>query len=146
DAAAGPATAARAALKLSPEAAARQHLGLVSEFYRLQAVDVAEAPLRSIHDTGRGGIIATFTQSVGGVDVFRDEVKVLMDRNLALLAVSGYIPSRELVARTGTPVFTVTAEGALATALGDFAGTPANAGAMRFAKPREGGYLEYDVS
>ena len=105
-----------AALRPAPssiEADARRHLGLVSGYYSLQAVDVAEAPLRAIHDTGHGGIVATFTQRVDGIDVFRDEVKVLLDRDHSLLAVSGYIPSRGLAARAGTPVFKLAADRAL---------------------------------
>jgi hypothetical protein len=140
------ASAARAAARPTAEAAARAHLGEVSGFYRLQAADVAGAPLRYVHDIGRGGIIAAFNQSVDGIDVFRDEVKVLMDRNLELIAVSGYIPSRELVARTGTPVFKLSAEHALNLALDDFAGRPTGGQPPRFTQALEGGYLQYDVS
>jgi hypothetical protein len=144
--AAGGQNAARAAGKVSAEAAARQHLGLVSGFYRLQSSDVAEAPLRYVHDTGRGGIIVAFDQRVAGVDVFRDEVKVLMDRNLELLAVSGYIPSRELLARAGTPEWKLPAERALQVALDDFAGQPTGPQGPRPAGAGEGGYLRFDVS
>ena len=136
-----------AALRPAPssiEADARRHLGLVSGYYSLQAVDVAEAPLRAIHDTGHGGIVATFTQRVDGIDVFRDEVKVLMDRDHSLLAVSGYIPSRGLAARAGT-VFKLAADRALDAALADFAGQAPAAGA-RFVEPAEGGYERWDVS
>ena len=132
-------------LPSSIEADARRHLGLVSGFYGLQAVDVAEAPLRSIHDTGHGGIVATFTQTVDGIDVFRDEVKVLMGRDHALLAVTGYIPSRGLVAKAGTPVFALTAGTALAAALSDFSGQPSST-AARFVESAEGGYERWDVS
>ena len=137
---------ARSAVKPTAEAAARQHLDLVSGYYRLQAADVAEAPLRDVHDTGRGGIIATFTQRVGGIDVFRDEVKVLMDRELSLVAVAGYIPSRELIARSGAPVFKLTPDAALQVALDDFAGRVTSAKAVQFTHTSEGGYLHYDVS
>jgi hypothetical protein len=111
----------------------------------LQAVDVAEAPLRSIHDTGHGGIVATFTQTVDGIDVFRDEVKVLMDRDHTLLAVTGYIPSRGLVAKAGTPVVRARAGTALAAALSDFSGQ-ASSTAARFVESAEGGYERWDVS
>lgn len=137
---------ARLAVRPTAEAAARAHLNRVAGFYRLQAADVAEAPLRSLHDTGRGGIIATFTQRIDGIDVFRDEVKVLMDRDLSLVAVAGYIPSRELVARTGAPVFKLTPDAALAAALADFTGAAPAAQGVRFTRTAEGGYLHYDVS
>src|SRR5262245_7665565 len=119
------------------EADARQHLGLLADLYRLQAVDVADAPLRYVHDTGTGGLVAAFTQQVEGIDVFRDEVKVLMDRDHQLLAVSGYIPGRDLVAKTGVPQFTIDAPRALDVALSDFSGRPSAAGA-RALGPAEG--------
>ena len=129
----------------SVEADARRHLGLVSGFYGLQAADVAEAPLRYIHDTGHGGILVAFRQAVGGIDVFRDEVKVLMDRGHSLLAVSGYIPSRGLVAKAGPPAFRLAAERALDIALADFSGQGTAAGA-RLLGAAEGGYERWDVS
>ena len=146
-----PGAAALRPLKSTIEADARRHLGLVSGFYGLQAVEAAEVPLRSIHDTGHGGIVATFGQAIDGIDVFRDEVKVLMDRDHALLAVTGYIPSRGLVAKAGTPVdpaapgAPLAADRALAAALSDFAGQ-ATASAARFVEPAEGGYERWDVS
>ena len=139
-----PATALRPA-RTSIEADARRHLGLVSGFYALQAVDVAEATLRSIHDTGHGGIVASFTQSVDGIDVFRDEVKVLMARDHSLIAVSGYIPSRGLAAKLGAPKFKLAAERVLDIALSDFSGR-ATANAARFAEPAAGGYERWDIS
>src|SRR5262249_32781843 len=76
-----PATTATRPARQSVEASARAQLGRVAAFYRLGAADVADAPLRYVHDTGRGGIVAAFRQSVHGIDVFRDEMKVLMDRD-----------------------------------------------------------------
>ena len=134
------------AVKPSAEAAARQHLNMIAGYYRLQAGDVAEAPLRYVHDTGRGGIIAAFTQQIAGVDVFRDEVKVLMDRELSLVAVSGYIPSRELIARSGAPVFKLEPDAALQAALDDFSGSVTSAKGLQPIQTSEGGYLHYDVS
>ena len=129
----------------SAEADARRHLGLVSGYYGLQAVDVAEAPVRYVHDTGHGGIVVAFTQTVGGIDVFRDEVKVLMQRDHSLLAVSGYIPSRGLVAKTGPLTFKLAADRALSLALADFSGRPGAAGG-RIVEAGEGGYERWDVS
>src|SRR5262245_12797014 len=137
----GPPGALRA--RSSVEADARRHLGLLADYYRLQAVDVAEAPLRYIHDTGASGVLAAFTQTVHGIDVFRDEVRVLMDRDHQLVAVSGYIPSRDLVARVGEPAFRIDPARALDVALADFSGRAATGGA-RFVAPAEGGYERWD--
>ncbi len=142
------ATASQAArpARSTAEVAARRHLARVAGYYRLQALDVAEAPLRYVHDTGRGGVLVAFRQSVDGIEVFRDEMKLLLDRDHELVAVSGYIPSRSLVSRTSRPEFRLPAERALRLALADFTGQLAGAGAIRPSGPAEGGYLLYDVS
>ena len=81
---------------MTAEGAARAHLQSVADSYRLTSDDVAGASLRSMHNTGKGAIIATFSQSVGGIPVFRNEVKVVMGQDLRLVAVSGYLAPSEL--------------------------------------------------
>ena len=81
---------------MTAENAARAHLQSVADNYRLTRDDVAGANLRSMHNTGKGAIIATFTQSVGGITVFRNEIKVVMGQDLRLVAVSGYLAPSEL--------------------------------------------------
>ncbi|WP_158625784.1 myxosortase-dependent M36 family metallopeptidase [Corallococcus carmarthensis] len=81
---------------MTAESAARAHLQAVADNYRLTRDDVAGASLRSMHNTGKGAIIATFNQSVGGIPVFRNEIKVVMGQDLRLVAVSGYLAPSEL--------------------------------------------------
>jgi large repetitive protein len=73
------------------ESAARSHLGSFATRYRLNKSDIAAAKVAAIHDTGKGAIIVKFKQTVGGIEVFRDEVNVIMNRNLQLVALSGYL-------------------------------------------------------
>ena len=142
-----PASAAAARpTKLSAEASARRHLGEVAGYYRLQSEDVLQAPMRYVHDTGRGGVVVAFHQSVGGIEVFRDEVRVLMDRQHQLVAVSGYIPSRAKLARSGKLEFPLGAERAVRIALEDFTGRPASESGIRHDSDAEGGYVRYDVA
>jgi len=110
-----------AAAPTSRAAAARTFLGNVAPLYGLDARDVREAPLRHLHDTGRGGVIAAFTQRVNGVDVFRDELKVLMDRSGRMLAATGSIPSQAALGRAPL-AFALRASDAVGKALDDFAG------------------------
>lgn len=79
------------ALGLSAEQAARRYLFAHAPLYRFEPARLAEARLLGLHDTGVGAIIATFGGSQGGVRVFRDELKVVMDRELRLVALSGYL-------------------------------------------------------
>ncbi|MEY4374005.1 MAG: hypothetical protein RL760_171, partial [Candidatus Eisenbacteria bacterium] len=133
------------AVKPSIEGAARRHLGLVSDFYGLKPTDTATAPVRWLHDTGSGGLIVAFKQQVDGIEVFRDEVKVLMDRDLSLVAVSGYIPGQDLVQAAQGSAFTLSPEAALTIGLEDFAGAKVPAG-LRAAGKADGGYELYDAA
>jgi large repetitive protein len=101
-----------------PRRAARRHLERLAPVYRLAGSDVDSAKVASVHDTGRGGIIVTLRQTVGGVPVYREEANVLMTRDLGLVGVSGYLaPVDSLVAP-----FTLDARDAVASAAGDLLG------------------------
>lgn len=78
------------------ESVARGHLNRFAELYGLSESDVVAAPLAHTHDTGEGAIVVKMRQQIGGIDVFRDEVNVIMNRNYDLLAISGYIPGSSL--------------------------------------------------
>ncbi len=77
---------------LSPSQAARRYLLTHAELYRGESTRWAEAQISSLHDLGDGSaIIVTFQQRIGGVRVFRDELKVIMNSKLELIALSGYL-------------------------------------------------------
>ncbi|RYZ42805.1 MAG: hypothetical protein EOO71_06400 [Myxococcaceae bacterium] len=81
---------------MTAESAARAHLQTVADSYRLSRDDVSGATLRAVHNTGTGPIIATFHQTVGGIPVFRNEIKVIMGQDMRLVAVSGYLAPSDL--------------------------------------------------
>lgn len=128
------------------ETAAREHLTRFAPWYRLGAADVKSATLRQVHDTGSGGVIATFTQSVDGIEVYGDAVKVLMDRQLGLLAISGNIPSAAEGKRVGARAFAHSATEALATALADFTGSAVGSSEFKPGPAAEGGYDTWSVA
>src|SRR4029434_5723781 len=68
----------------TPEQAARTHLKEYGRLYRLTDDDVQSAVLGAVHDTGGGGIIVSMHQKVGGLEVFRNEIRILMNRDLEL--------------------------------------------------------------
>ena len=135
----GPPTAAGGSI----DQAARAHVARIAPLYRLDAGDVAAARLRKVHDTGQGGIIATFDQVVDGVEVFRDELKLLMNRDRELIAASGYIPSRGLVTRSSARSFRLGAPAAIAAALQDFSGAVVSPANLRRDGVLSGGYESY---
>ncbi|WP_437274336.1 M36 family metallopeptidase [Sorangium sp. So ce375] len=78
-----------AATHATPEAAARWYVQRYARLYGLPQAALDTAVVRHVHDTGRGGIVVTLGQDVDGVPVFRSEIKVLMKRDLALVAIAG---------------------------------------------------------
>ena len=132
--------------RLMPEQAARTKLAALAPLYNLEASDVDGAAIRYIHDTGRGGVIVAFRQVVGGVDVFRDELKLMMDRDNNLIAASGYIASKGELGKSGVASFRLQESQAIAAALADYADGAVNAGAIQPAGQGDGGYLKFDAS
>ncbi len=133
-----------------PEAAARRHLESYASLYALGARDIASARLAHVHNTGRGAVIAKFRQEIDGVEVFRDELGVVMDRQLRVIALSGYLPSSSLAA-AGRWHVELGAEEAIARALSDFAGVAIAADAVTVDwRPRRvhsrGGYGYYTLA
>ena len=74
---------------LTPEQAARAHLAAHAPRYGLTVAALSTAVVTRVLDVGRGGVIVVLRQRVGGVDLFHADVKVLMDRSLALVAIGG---------------------------------------------------------
>ncbi|WP_434417116.1 hypothetical protein [Nannocystis pusilla] len=72
----------------SPEQAARYHLERLRPLYAVPRAALAGVRLVHVHDTGRGGIVVILRPTVAGVDVMHSDVKVLLDRDLGLRAIS----------------------------------------------------------
>ena len=68
-------------------AAAAAHYFL--EQHALDSAAMDTARVLKTHDTGRGPIVVTFRQRIGDVDVFHSDAKVLLARDLSLVAIAG---------------------------------------------------------
>ena len=110
-----------AVLGFTPEAAARFHLSSHADRYGLTPAALATAELKEVHDTGRGGILVSFTQRVSGVALFHHDVKVMMDRSLGLVAIGGSLHPAA-VARAKVNAFSIEGVKAVSIALGDLHG------------------------
>jgi hypothetical protein len=75
------------------EAAARAHLGRYADIYGLAATDVSSAVLSFVFNTGKGPIVVKFHQQIGGIEIFREEINILMNQKLEAVALGGYISS-----------------------------------------------------
>jgi len=124
---------------------ARTHLGRVASLYGLSARDVAAARVAQTHDTGRGAIIVEFRQEIDGIEVFRDEMSVLMDRNLESIAVAGSIvPATRDVSGGARSLSHLRPEEAVAAALIDRTeGEPVSAGDLSYTGEWRGSYTYY---
>ncbi|HEY8560690.1 MAG TPA: M36 family metallopeptidase [Pyrinomonadaceae bacterium] len=111
------------------ESAARAHLGRFAARYRLNKTDVATAKLAAVHDTGKGAIVVKFKQRLNGVEVFRDEVNVIMNRDLRLVALSGYLTGDRV--GESLPDFNLQPADALAAAVQDLTGAPIDASLLQ---------------
>src|SRR5436309_971658 len=83
--------------------------------------------------------------AVGGIEVFRDEMKLLMDRNLELVAVSGYVPSSGLRASGAAPAFQLSSAQAIDAAVRDFSDGTANATSARRLGSAPGGFERFQM-
>lgn len=139
-----PASSRAAASRVRPQRtadqAARAHLSGLAPLYRLGRGDVEGAKLRHVHDTGRGAVIASYRQEIGGIEVFLDEFRVCMSRDFELVSVSGYLPARRAAPADAQAVFRVSGARAVALALRDYAELTAEPADVFATGTAEGGY------
>ena len=132
--------ASRVRPQRTADQAARAHLAGLAPLYRLGRGDVEGARLRSVHDTGRGAVIASYRQEIGGVEVFLDEFRVCMSRDLDLVSVSGYLPARQSAPADAQGAFRLGGARAVALALKDYAELPAEPVDVFHTGQAEGGF------
>jgi len=138
------ATAARtrslAAGVTHPElSAARAMLADYAPLYGLASADVTSAVVAGVHDVGTGPILVKYRAQLGGIEIFREELNVVMTRKLAPVALTGYLTS------TTTPptspaglAFQLSAPAAARIAVNQVAHTAIDAAALVAAGSRDG--------
>jgi hypothetical protein len=72
-------------------AAARAHLGTVSSLYGMSHDDIGEVIPVALMNSGKGPVVVKFRQEIDGVEVFREELNLVMNQKLEAVAVSGYL-------------------------------------------------------
>ncbi len=139
-----PASGAPSLRALGPEAAARLHLEAQAGRYGLGPEALATAELTRVHDVGRGGVLAVFHQRSQGVPLFHTELKVLMRRDLTLVAMGGNLHAAAAPARKGA-AFTLDERKALAAAFEDLYGLPVPPASFLDTKRRKADYRYFDL-
>ncbi len=132
---------------LGAEQAAREHLRAYARIYRLAPGDLDAAVLRQLHDTGRGAVIVTLGQESDGVEIFRDEIRVAMNRDLELIALSGHLTGvPATAAKRGPRFFRRGAAEAVASALIDLTEARVDWRRLRPAGPSQGAYETFELA
>ncbi len=135
----------RAGASATPEEAARAHLAGHAALWGLTPEALATASVVQVHDTGRGGIIVVFRQRLDGSIVAASDAKVLMRRDLSLVAITGALRPDAVSSHRRAP-FTLTPEDAVAGALSDLYGKPLAASLLQPARqPSKDEYRQLEL-
>jgi len=81
------------------EEAAFQHLHRHLRLYRLRDEVLPQLRVDAVHDNGRGAVVVSLRREIDGIPVFRDTLKVVLDRQGELVALSGYLPGVDPASR-----------------------------------------------
>lgn len=115
--------------------------------YGLSKASIDAAYVRHVHDTGRGGIIVVFAQKVDGVEVWHNELKVLLDRQGDVIAAGGNLRGDAIsTLQGGAPyVFAFPADGAIARACTEHAASPVSRLDLVESGREENGYRTFEL-
>lgn len=129
-----------------PTVAARFYLDKLAPSYHLPDSAVAAAVVKKVHDTGRGGIVVSIGQDIDGVEIFRDRMSLLLQRNLALVAVGGGLHRAASVqTKSVSNRWIVTPQDAVAKSIGDLYAMPVNGASIVEIGKTPGGYSRFDL-
>jgi MYXO-CTERM domain-containing protein len=132
--------------RMSAEQAARVHLSRLAELYKLspRAADTLPAVTQA---SGKGPTLVTFRQSVDGVEVFRESLKLLLNERRELISVSGYLsPHVPAAVSAGKLSFKLDAPGAIAVAFENLNGERLDAASLAPAGKAQGLYSSFDFA
>jgi hypothetical protein len=122
------------------EATARANLRDLADLYQITAAEVDALPMHNLQRFPGGGAIVRFRNQIDGVEVFREEANVLLDRSGSLVAVGGFVMGTPANQRKSAQLFATTPQQALATALADYGFEPAIADHLQ-STGEDGGYV-----
>jgi len=118
-------------------AASRAALADYAPLYGLADTDVAGAVVASVHDLGTGPILVKFRGQLGGIEIFREELNVVLNRKLEPIALTGYLSGAATPTAHGLG-FKLDAPAAALTAINHLAGTAIDAAQLAPAGSRDG--------
>ncbi|UQA62765.1 M36 family metallopeptidase [Polyangium aurulentum] len=131
------------ALTMSPDASARFYLERYASLYGTTRRALATAVPIKVHDTGSGAIVVTFRQYVDGIEVIRNDVKVVMKQNRDLVAIAGNLHASAVAGMKRGKRFDIRPDAAIARAFSDLMAVKAPASAFVSTGKKQGSYGHY---
>lgn len=120
-------------------AAARAAVGTYAPLYGLTDADLVHAVVSQVDAKKNAATIVKLRSQIGGIEVFREELAVILDRNLDAVAISGYLSSIGTPpARAGAMDFTLAENRAVALALAHQAKAPIDLALVQPVAQRDG--------
>jgi MYXO-CTERM domain-containing protein len=127
-------------LTVSPDASARFYLEHYASLYGLSRRALATATPVKVHDMGRGAIVVTFRQRVDGIEVIRNDVKVVMTQGRKLVAIAGNLHAAAAPGMKRGKQINVRMDAAIAKAFGDLMAVSVPASAFVDTGKKKAGY------
>ncbi len=125
-----------------PESTARTQLRERATLYRTTPREVDDLEMHNLQRMPEGSAIVRFRNRIGGVEVFREQVNVLLDRSGKLVSIGGFAMGAPGGRIERAPTFAAFPTEAVAAALADWKFAPSIAG--QFASTAaEGGYTAH---
>jgi hypothetical protein len=105
---------------LDDAARARAHLADLASLYKITPAEVAALRVANLQRMGNGDALVRLGGRVEGIEVFREQATVLLDRDGNLIAIGGFVAGAPEGVRRAADAYALTLADALAVALGDF--------------------------
>lgn len=130
------------AASFDAESTARAQLRERATLYRITPAEVDDLEMHNLQGLPEGGAIVRFRNRIGGIEVFREQVNVLLDRSGKLVSIGGFAMGAPGGRIERAPSFATHPTEAVAAALADWKFAPSVAG--RFASAvADGGYTQH---
>ncbi len=124
------------------ESTAREQLRGRATLYRITPREVDDLEMHNLQRMPEGSALVRFRNRIGGVEVFREQVNVLLDRQGRLVSIGGFAMGAPGGRIERAPEFAARPTEAVTAALADWRFAPSTAGRLASAAA-EGGYTTH---
>ncbi|WP_324290042.1 myxosortase-dependent M36 family metallopeptidase [Pyxidicoccus sp. MSG2] len=132
---------------MAPEQAALAQLADAASLYGVSSFEAAGARVVNVSENRQGVKVVTLAQEANGIEVFRQSLNLLLNRNNELVAVSGSLSKHVSSAVAPRVQFQLSASAAVSAAYQDLTGTALDASLLRNVKAQNAGkYTHFELA